>query len=143
MKQSARTMDIHDTLTTWCVFASFTRSTFFPSCKRITQSTTVGLAFHIATERGSSSPANVYSLLCPECCHKCCQMNPVLCSYAFLSPSKRTSAFRCMSSKPCVGIDHMQCRSINTNVGLSASSVTVCTKAQSMCKDQQYFSSLF
>lgn len=81
MKQSPRTMGLHNVLTTWCFFIGFTASTFFPPHRRISQSTSARLAFRAATGRGgegSSSPASVYNLLGLSCRHKCCQMSPIL-----------------------------------------------------------------
>lgn len=77
----------------------------------------MGLAFHTATEAGSYSPVSVYKSLCPRCRHKCCQMNPILCSYASLSPSKhvplhlgaRAANKASARHTPCVGIDRMHC----------------------------------
>lgn len=142
MKQSPRTIGLHNVLTTWWVFffIGFTASTFFLPHKKLVNP-------RAATGRGgegtSSSPASVYNLLGLSCRHKCCQMSPIpripFTFKAFhLCISVHRQRTRLVQGS---GINHPLLSSDKR--GSKTSTATLSAKAQPKSKDQQYFSSLF
>lgn len=147
MKQSPRTMGLHNVLTTWCFLLASQPVPFFLPHKRISQSTSARLAFRAATGRGgegSSSPASVYDLLGLSCRHKCCQMSPILrIPFTFKAFHLRISVHRQkMRLVQGSGIKPPRLSNERLDV-LKASSVTLRAKAQPKRRDQQCFSSLF
>lgn len=144
-------MGLHDILTTWCFLLALQPVPFFDPIKELVNPWVYVWLFTLPQkEQGKAALHQQVFTTCfaPDAVTNAARWTQ---SYASLSPSKPTSAFQCTGSKRGFCKAHVTYRdklyaplqTVNTKVVLNASSVTVSTKAQSKCKDQQYFSGLF
>lgn len=144
-------MGLHDILTTWCFLLPSQPVAFFLPINELVNPQVHVWLFTLPRKEGGKAAIHqrvFMTCFAPDAVTNAARWTQ---SYASLSPSKPTSAFQCTGSKRgfCKAyVAHRDelyapLQTINAKVVLNVSSITVSTKAQSKCKDQQYFSSLF